>query len=256
MAQTTLTFLGIASAVPEAGEDTASFLINGELLFDCGWANVLQMRACKYDPLRVQTLFFTHCHHDHYLGLPALLFYRSMRDAKQPLTIIGPPDDLPIVVERALSFLQAERYEVMQQELNLIPLEPGQTWQSERYEIQTVRALHPVTAVCGRLTDKQSGAVIAFSGDTSPNEELTRLAQGADLLIHEASLSPDGKLDDRWGHSRSIDAAQTALEANVKSLRLVHASARHRQESLQAAQAIFPNTQLAAQGETLTWAGD
>jgi ribonuclease Z len=256
MAQTTLTFLGIASAVPEAGEDTASFLVNGELLFDCGWANVLQMRACKYDPLQVRTLFFTHCHHDHYLGLPALLFYRSMRSAPAPLTIIGPPDDLPIVVERSLSFLQAERFEVMQQELNLVPLEPGATWENERYQIQTVRALHPVTAVCGRLTDKQTGAVIAFTGDTSPNQALKTLAQGADLLIHEASISPDGKLDDRWGHSRSIDAAQTALEANAKSLRLVHASARHREASLQAAQAIFPNTQLAAQGETLTWAGD
>jgi ribonuclease Z len=78
---TTLTFLGIASAVPDAGEDTSSFLVNEELLFDCGWANVLQMRALGYDPLRVQTLFFTHCHHDHYLGLPALLFYRAMKSA-------------------------------------------------------------------------------------------------------------------------------------------------------------------------------
>lgn len=252
-ASTKLTFLGIASAVPEAGEDTASFLVNGELLFDCGWANVLQMRAFGFDPLQVKTLFFTHCHHDHYLGLPALLFYRAMRKASAPLTIIGPPDDLPIVVERAQAFLQTARFEALQQDLELVPLEPGAAWQNDRYEIQTVRALHPVTGVCGRLTDKKTGAVIAFSGDTAPNVELSNLARGADLLIHEASLSPAGKADERFGHSRAADAARTALEAKVRVLRLVHVGGAHREASLKAAQEIFSHTQLAAMGETLTW---
>jgi len=32
---TKLTFLGIGSAVPDAGSETANFLVNGELLFDC-----------------------------------------------------------------------------------------------------------------------------------------------------------------------------------------------------------------------------
>lgn len=248
---TKLTFLGIASAVPAAGEDTASFLVNGHLLFDCGWCNVLRMLEFGYDPLQVDTLFFTHCHHDHYLGLPALLFYRAMRSAKTPLTLVGPPDDLPIVARRAQQFLQDDRFEALHEELNLVPLEPGTTWQTERYEIQTVRSLHPVTGVCGRLLDKSSGGVIAFSGDTSPNAELTTLAHGADLLVHEASLPPGANLDPRWGHSRASDAAQTAMQAGVKTLRLVHAGTNHREASLQAAQGIFPATKLAAMGETL-----
>lgn len=251
MPQTTLTFLGIASAVPGAGEDTASFLINGHLLFDCGWCNVLKMLEFGYDPLLVDTLFVTHCHHDHYLGLPALLFYRAMRGAKAPLRLVGPPDDLPIVADLAQKFLQIERFDGLQQELELEPLEPGRTWQTDRYEIQTVRALHPVTGVCGRLTDKRSGAVIAFSGDTSPHPDLPNLARGADILIHEASIAPTGNLDPRWGHSRATDAAQIALEANVKALRLVHAGAGHRAASLAAAQAVFPVTELAAMGEKL-----
>ncbi len=249
--QTKLTFLGIASAVPQASEDTASFLVNGHLLFDCGWCNVLKMLEFGYDPLHVDTLFFTHCHHDHYLGLPALLFYRAMRGAKTPLRIVGPPDDLPTVADLAQKFLQCERFDGLRQDLELEPLEPGHTWESEGYEIQTIRALHPVTGVCGRLTDKRSGAVIAFSGDTSPHPDLANLARGADLLIHEASIAPTGNLDARWGHSRAEDAARIALEANVKSLRLVHAGAGHRAASLVAAQAVFPATELAAMGETL-----
>jgi ribonuclease Z len=250
---TKLTFLGVGSVVPDAGGETASFLVNGELLFDCGWANVLRMEALGYYPLQVQTLFFTHCHHDHYLGLPALLFYRAMKQNEVPLTIIGPPDDLPVVARLAQEFLQTDRFEPLQQQLELIPLVPGETWRNERYEIQTIRALHPVTAVCGRLTDKRTGAVIAFSGDTAPNAELAGLAQEADVLIHEASVPPDVVVNEKHGHSRAIDAAQTALAANVKSLRLIHAPASHRQTSLHAAREIFPDTLLAEEGETLTW---
>jgi len=171
------------------------------------------------------------------------------------LRIVGPPDDLPIVVEQSRQFLQESRFSVMEQPLELVPLEPGATWQNERYEIRTIRSLHPVTGVCGRLLDKQSGSVIAFSGDTGPNEHLPDLARGADLLIHEASMSPDSVPDERWGHSRSTDAARVATEANVKQLLLVHASAHHRALSLQAAQAIFPNTRFATMGETLVFSG-
>lgn len=249
---TTLTFLGIASAVPDAGEDTASFLVNGELLFDCGWANVLQMTALGYDPLRVQTLFFTHCHHDHYLGLPAFLFYRAMKSASPaPLTIVGPADDLSLVVERAMSFLQAERFAPLGQELQIVTLEPGETWQNERYEIQTIRALHPVSGFCGRLLDQRSGVAIAFSGDTAFHPALSQLARGADLLIHEASVPPQqNKSSD---HSSAADAARIAREADVQALRLIHAVAAYRDASLREAQSIFPRTELAAMGETLTW---
>src|SRR5688500_10866328 len=103
---TRLTFLGAAAAVPGAGEDTACFLINGKLLFDCGWYGALKMQQYGYSALDVETLFFTHCHHDHYMGLPALLFFRGMRSSNagkvlSPLNIVGPPDDLPIVVEQS-----------------------------------------------------------------------------------------------------------------------------------------------------------
>lgn len=251
--KTTLTFLGIGAAIPDAGGETASFLINGDLLFDCGWANVLRMEALGYNPLQVRTLFFTHCHHDHYLGLPALLFYRSMKPNPGPLTIVGPPDDLPVVVRRAQDFLQMDRFKTLQQQLELLPLKPGETWQNERYEIRTIRALHPVTAVCGRLIDKRTGTIIAFSVDTAPNNELAELASSADILIHEASTSPDGIVNEQQGHSRATDAAQTALAAGVKTLRLIHAPASHREASLRAAREIFPDTQFAQEGETLIW---
>ena len=253
---TAVTFLGVAAAVPGAGEDTASFVVNGTTLFDCGWQAALKLQQYGFDPLGIETLVFTHCHHDHYLGLPGLMFFRAMRgggrSALPPLRIVGPPDDLPVVVERSRHFLQAERFPEVWQPPDLHPLEPGDTFETDAFRVDTVRALHPVTGVCGRFTDRRTGAVFAFSGDTGPNPDLPALARDADLLIHEASLAPEvTEPDPRWGHSRASDAARTAREAGVKRLRLIHIPARHREASLAAARAIFPETVLAAEGETL-----
>jgi ribonuclease Z len=256
MPDTKLTFLGTAAVLPGPGEDTASYLINDRLMIDCGWYGALKMQQYGYDPMNVETLFFTHCHHDHYMGLPGLLFFRGMRrhrgEEPPPLTIVGPPDDLPLVVELSRRFLQADRFPSVWSPLNLVPLEPGSVYETDGFRMETIRALHPVTGVSGRFTDKATGAVIALSGDTGPNPALVDLARDADLLIHEASVRPDLPDDRlRGDHSRSIDAARAAREAGVKRLCLVHMSGGHDQESLAAARAIFPETELPEEGETV-----
>src|SRR4051794_28360758 len=117
MSHTRITFLGTAAVLPAADEDTASYLIDGTIMVDCGWYAALKMQQYGFDAAKVRTLIFTHCHHDHYMGLPALLFYRAMRgvrgEAAAPLRIVGPPDDLPLVVDLARRFLQEERFEAV-----------------------------------------------------------------------------------------------------------------------------------------------
>jgi ribonuclease Z len=256
MGSTKLTFLGSADVLPASGRDTACFLIDGELLVDCGWSAVLRMRDLGVELGAIRTLFFTHCHHDHYMGLPALLFWRAIlagRGAEMPpLRIVGPPDDLPLVIELSRGFLQAERFPTAWPALELHPLEPGSAYEEARFRIETIRALHPVTAFSARCTDASSGVVIAFSGDTGPNPALVELAKGADCLIHEASIPPD-RPDDamRGDHSRATDAARAAVAAGVKDLRLIHLREDHRAASLAAAREIFPRAALAEDGETV-----
>lgn len=103
----------------------------------------------------------------------------------------------------------------------------------------------------GRFTDKAFGVVIAFSGDTGPTPDLAPLARGADLLIHEASLPPEAPEEKAQTHCRAVDAARVAAEAGVRRLPLVHLSGDHGERSLAEARAIFPETELAAEGETL-----
>ena len=98
------------------------------------------------------------------------------------------------------------------------------------------------------------GRCVVFSGDTGLAPELVALAQGADLLVHEATYSEqDRGLADRAAHATATLAAEAAREAGVHSLILTHFSARYEGgesavnlESLLAeARALFPEVRLA-----------
>jgi len=92
------------------------------------------------------------------------------------------------------------------------------------------------------------GRKIIYSSDTRPSDKIAYLARGADVLIHEATLSDD-LLDkaEEEGHSTASGAAKVALRANVKMLILTHISARYSdpRKLLEEARRIFPNTHLA-----------
>ena len=92
------------------------------------------------------------------------------------------------------------------------------------------------------------GRKIAYSGDTRPTENLVKLAENADLLIHEATLSDElMEKAQEDGHSTPSQAAEIARKADVKKLILTHVSARYKdtQQLLEEAQKIFPNLEVA-----------
>ena len=97
------------------------------------------------------------------------------------------------------------------------------------------------------------GTSLVYCTDTLFSEAAINLAQGADLLIHEATYAhEDADLAYQRKHSTSTMAAQTASEACVGQLVLTHLSPRYApgnrltpNDLLNEARAIFPNTLLA-----------
>jgi ribonuclease Z len=92
------------------------------------------------------------------------------------------------------------------------------------------------------------GRKIVYSGDTGQSENLVKLAEKADLLIHEATF--DDEMTERAkedGHSTPSLAAETAKKAGVKRLILTHISARYKDTNLllQQAKKTFANTEVA-----------
>ena len=94
----------------------------------------------------------------------------------------------------------------------------------------------------------------AFCSDTLYTPALAGLVRGADLLYHEATfLHEHAERAAQTHHSTGRQAAQLAEAAGVGHLLLGHFSSRYKSfEALLAeARAVFPNTDLAAEGLTV-----
>ena len=96
------------------------------------------------------------------------------------------------------------------------------------------------------------GRVVVLSGDTRPCESVVAAAEGADLLVHDATFGEDEK--DRaseTAHSTATEAAQVALAARVRQLVLTHFSARYSANPtvlVDQARAVFPEVVAAKDG--------
>lgn len=245
-------FLGTDAVTPAAGEDTACALLNGRLLLDIGWQAPLALQRYGLTASAVEWLLLTHCHQDHYLGLPQLLFWRWMK-ASQPLPTLhlaGPAEDLERIVERTLAFLDPGRVGASIP-VELHPLAPGDRFEAGGAVIDCARTAHPVPSLCYRCQDPAGGATLAYTGDTGCAPGLSAFVAGVDLLVHECSLGPTSTAgrDNPWGHSGALDAARVAVEAGVGRLALVHGEAKHREPSVAAARAVFADTWWPAVGE-------
>lgn len=258
---TTLTFIGTASCTPPADDDTACFLLNEHVLIDCGWCAALSMlRRSERDATDLSHVLITHCHHDHYMGLAGVLFYRAMQASRledaAELAVAGPAEDIERVVDLALDYLQADRFASVSARPQVLPLQPGESLRVGELEVQTAPTRHPVQGLAYRLCDTQTGATIGISGDTAYLPELADFFRSVDLLIMEGSTGlTDPDPDSSAGHSSALQSARIAADAGAAMLALVHIGAGDREEVLAATTEIFPDTHMPQPGETIVLEG-
>ncbi|MCU0852565.1 MAG: ribonuclease Z [Thermoplasmata archaeon] len=112
----------------------------------------------------------------------------------------------------------------------------------------------PVVVRGARITPEmvmgpaRPGRKMVYSGDTKPSKRIVKLAEGADVLIHDCTLDASHRdLASNFGHSTAEEAAKVARAAGVGTLFLVHFSPRYDDTSKleKEAVAIFKNTRAA-----------
>ena len=94
------------------------------------------------------------------------------------------------------------------------------------------------------LGAERPGRRIVLSGDTRPVPSVLEWAQGADVLIHDATFADEEReRADETGHATATQAAEIARAAGAKMLVLTHLSNRYfGPEIAREARAIFPET--------------
>ena len=280
-----LFFAGTAGSVPTARRGLPALLVRrgGEkLLFDCGEGTQRQLLSSVGLP-EIDTVFLTHFHTDHWLGLPGMLKSFELRDRESPLTVYGPPGtaDLLGTVRRVIGRL---RYPFSIVELaagDTVPLEVaevaafnvrhrGQAYgyalvedeRPGRFDAELAQSLGVAFGPdFGRLQRGETvdgvapeqvigparpGRKVVISGDTAPCEMVRVAAHEADVLVHEATFLHEEVARAReTGHSTARQAAELAAEAQVRLLVLTHLSTRYGgREIRDEARAVFAHTEV------------
>jgi ribonuclease BN (tRNA processing enzyme) len=183
-------FLGSGDAFGSGGRFNTCFLVEheaGAFLIDCGASSLIAMRKYGVDPNRIDTVFISHLHGDHFGGLPFLILdaqFYSRRTAT--LTLVGPPgfrDRLTQVME--LFFPGSSRVE-RRFITEIHEIDAAETAVINGVKVTAYLVEHACGAPPFALRFVCNGKVLAYTGDTEWTENLLAVGRGADLLIAEA----------------------------------------------------------------------
>jgi ribonuclease BN (tRNA processing enzyme) len=184
-----LTVLGCSDAFGSGGRLQTSFHVAhsvGEFLIDCGATTLIGLERQSLDPNRIDSIFITHLHGDHFGGLVWWLIhaiYAVKRTA--PLTVAGPAGLEARFITAAEALFPGSSLTPRPFALTFIEYATDTTVQVGAVRVTPFEVSHPSGATPYALRIETGGRTLAFSGDTEWVETLIPASASADLFITE-----------------------------------------------------------------------
>jgi ribonuclease Z len=263
-----LLFLGTGAAIPSKYRNVSGILVRvpgdaGCLLLDCGEGSLGQLRrrygtdGCDTILRTLRLAWISHIHADHHVGLLSVLAARSrlLGPDAPPLPVVGP---WPLrrflelhaagVEPLAFRFLDlatttAERLDEAAAAAEQVDLDGGKRRLEDDSSPAALFAaavrrlglgrLHSVPVIhCahayGCVLEATHGWKVVYSGDTRPCAALAAAAQGAAVLIHEATFEDALEAEAvAKRHSSTKDALAAGRAAGAFRTLLTHFSQRY-----------------------------
>ncbi|MGH9735609.1 MAG: MBL fold metallo-hydrolase [Candidatus Acidiferrales bacterium] len=214
--RTEILFLGTAGGPPlrlDRSEPSAVLNVDGRpYLIDCGIGTMRRMLEAGVASESIKTIFFTHLHADHDLGLADVMgndFFRlNLAGSAQTINIYGPPQTKDLVdaafhyITFGFTAFAAEPGAIRAGLVNGQFKSPfvareierdGLFYRDDKIRVTAAENTHYIL-MPAQLREKMKSysyrietphGVVAFTGDTGPSDAVTDLAKGADVLVTE-----------------------------------------------------------------------
>jgi len=211
---TQLLLLGTAAGPPlraDRSEPATLLIVDGRrYLIDCGIGTARRLVTAGIGSETIGTIFLTHLHPDHTLGLADLLANDLQSSDHGPplhtISIYGPPHTKELV-DAAYRYVHVP-YEVFVAEglgpsrgvpastpFSVHEVGEGVVFQDDKIRVVAAENSHYVLMPGNARATMKSYAyrfetphdTIVFTGDTGPSDAVVRLAEGADVFVSEVS---------------------------------------------------------------------
>lgn len=216
---TKLIILGSSNAIADKAHENTHMVLVGEkrtVLIDCVNNPLLRLQDAGVDFNSLTDLILTHFHPDHVSGVPILLMDMWLMGRRAPLNIYGLHHTLDRMEALMTSYDWASWPDFFPVAFYRLPLqEQTSVLDTDEFRILASPVQHFIPTIGLRVEFKKPGKSLAYSCDTEPCPQVIRLAEGVDVLIHEAAGA-------FHGHSSAAQAAEDARQAEVGELILIH----------------------------------
>ncbi|MBX7126590.1 MAG: ribonuclease Z [Cyclobacteriaceae bacterium] len=186
----TVTILGSNAALPALGRHpSAHFLemLHEYILIDCGEGTQMQMTRYGCSALRIQRIFITHLHGDHYLGLMGLLFSMHLQRRRQELHLYAPHGLDEIITLQLRHSNSALSFPL---HFHAVPTDTkALIYQSPRISVFTLPLQHKIP--CAGYLFQENPKPVRINKDKLPDSfpirHIAQLKQGLDITDESGS---------------------------------------------------------------------
>ena len=212
-----LTFLGTSAGKPSRERNVSAIGLEFPqddkwYLFDCGEATQHQIMRSRLSSGKLDTIFITHLHGDHYFGLPGLMSSKKLDASFRPLSIYGPKG-----IKRFIECVMDTSFENLGYELDIIEFDADDSFIFGKFTLKVLALEHSVESFAfyikeNDVTNKinedklraigvepsrlygelQRGKSVIFKGQELKAEDFTlNPIPGRSLIIAGDNSSPD-----------------------------------------------------------------
>ena len=239
MAKFEITILGCGAPNPTMRHMTTCQVVNYAdklYMLDCGEAAQWSMQKWGLKFSKLQAIFISHLHGDHYLGLPGLLSTMALNGRKDPLAVYATPDAIAFFKVMMATVCPYPGYEIKYVEVN--PNEPQKLIEDKNIVISSFPLYHRLPCVGYRFDEKPKP--LHMRGDRLkelgvPFKEIPNIQRGADYAKEDGTVIPNSELttpaDPAFSYAYCSDtAADRRVAEAVKGCTAIYHEATYTDE--------------------------